>query len=382
MSYDIIGKSQVGASDRNTLGVDGLLYQRLLAKLDENSSKGKACAKRVFRRLSYEHPKTRIHIMSEGHNSTSLIVATRNLSQGGVSFLHSNFMYNGTNVTVDLINTNGEIVAKYGTVTRCVHRGGRVHEIGIQFNDEIRLRDFLIESSDNLLYARERIDPEAMNIKLMVYTEDSDCSAMIRQFLMPTNLCYTFAKSLEEATTKAAVQEMLLVHIDPDSMKSTEFVRSVRAAGYKNPIILIGKPTAAVDENIINACGADMVLPWPTDGQAVLCSIAEYIFNEWTPESLENIRMCISPETRQSLRMEIARLGVTLDQQIRTKNQKLVHNSCMKIRILAPLLGLTSMSEQIDSLIERVSSEESLDGLLEELNDVSMICKGLSLSAA
>lgn len=382
MSYDIIGKSQAGSAHRNTLGVDGLLYQRLIAKLDEPSSKAKASAKRVFRRLSYEQSKLRIHIMSEGHNSTSLIVATRNLSQGGVSILHSNFMYNGTNITVDLINNIGEIVPRHGTVTRCIHRGGRIHEIGIKFDDEIRLRDFLIENPDNLLYARERIDPEAMNIKLMVYTEDTDCSALLRQFLMPSNLCYTFAKNIEDATKKAAEQEMLLVHIDPDSMKSTEFVRSVRVAGFKNPIILVGKPSPAVDEHVINACGADMVLPWPIDGQAVLCSIAEFILNEWTPESLESIRMCISPETRQSLRMEIARLGIVLDQQLRTKNQKLVHNSCMKIRVLAPLLGLNSMNEQIDSLTERVSTEETLDGVLEELNDITMICKGLSLSAA
>ncbi len=382
MSYDIIGKSQAGAAHRNTLGVDGLLYQRLLAKLDENSSKGKASTKRVFRRLSYEQSKIRIHIMTEGHNSTSLVVATRNLSQGGVSILHSNFMYNGTNLTVDLVDKDGGIVSRYGTVTRCVHRGGRVHEIGVLFDDDIRLRDFLVEKPDNLLYARERIDPEQMKIKMLAYTEDDDFSALLRQYLLPSSLCYSFAKTLDEATEKSADQEMLLVHLDPNSMKSIEYVRSMRLSGFRNPIILVGNPTQAVDEHVINACGADMVLPWPIDGQTMLCSIAEFVFNEWTPESLENIRMCISPETRQSLRMEIARLGVTLDQQIRTKNQKLVHNSCMKIRVLAPLLGLTSMSEQIDTLTERVSKEESLDGLLEELNDVSMICKGLSLSAA
>lgn len=382
MSYDIIGKSQAETAHRNTLGVDGLLYQRLLAKLEETSGKATASAKRVYRRLSYEQSKLRIHIMSEGHNSTSLIVATRNLSQGGVSVLHSNFMYNGTNLTVDLLNKDGEVVSRHGTVTRCVHRGGRVHEIGILFDDEIRLRDFLIEKPDNLLYARERIDPEEMKIKLLVYTEDGDFSALLRQFLLPSSLCYSFAKNLEEATKKSDDQEMLMVHIDPNSMGSTEFVRSMRLSGFRNPIILVGNPTQAVDEHVINACGADMVLPWPIDGQSVLCSIAEFIFNEWTPESLENIRMCISPETRKSLRLEIARLGIILDQQLRTKNQKLVHNSCMKIRVLAPLLGLNSMNEQIDSLTERVSTEESLDSILEELNDITMICKGLSLSAA
>ncbi|MBO6513448.1 MAG: PilZ domain-containing protein [Phycisphaerales bacterium] len=382
MSYDIIGKAQGGSAHRNTLGVDGILYERLLAKLDETSGKNGASAKRVFRRLSYEKSRLTIHIMSEGHNSVSLVVATRNLSQGGISVLHSNFMYNGTALTVDLINKDGVIVPRHGTVTRCIHRGGRIHEIGIRFDDEISLRDFLVEKPDNLLYARERIDPEEMKLKLLVYTEDSDFSAVLRQYLMPSNLCYTFAKDLEEAQKKSEDQEMILVHIDPKSMNSTEFVRSMRMSGFRSPILLVGNPGELVDEHIINACGADMVLPWPVDGQSMLCSIGEYIFNEWTPESLENIRMCISPDTKQSLQMELARMGVIMDQQIRTKNQKQVHTSCMKIRVIAPLLGLSSMNEQIESLTERVAVAENFDELVEELNDITTICKGLSLSAA
>lgn len=382
MTYDIIGKSQADSAQRNTLGVDGLLYHRLLTKLDENIGKGKMSAKRVFRRLSYEHAKLRIHIISEGHNSRSLIVATRNLSQGGVSVLHSNFMYNGTHLTVDLIKTNGEIVPRHGAVTRCIHRGGRVHEIGIKFDEEVSLRDFLVENLENLLYARERIDPEEMKIKTLVYTENSDFSALLRQYLMPSNLCYTFAKDLEEAAKKSTDQEMLIVHNDPDSLKSVEFIRSMRISGFRNPIILIGNPTQEVNEHVIYACGADMVLPWPIDGQSILCSIGEYIFNEWTPESLENIRMCISPETRSALRMELARLGVVMDQQIRTSNQKLVQNSCMRIRMIAPLLGLSSMNEQIDTLTEQLTVEGALEGLSEQLNDITVICKGLSLSAA
>jgi len=382
MAYDFMGKPETISTARNTLSVDGVLYQRLLAKLDENNSKGGTSAKRIFRRLGYAHAKLCIHIESEGHNSRALVVATRNLSQGGVSVLHSNFMYNGTLLTVDLINTKGEIVPRRGSVTRCEHRGGRVHEVGIKFEEEISLREFLSPDSELLIHARERIDPESMNIKLLVYSEDTEFASMMRQHLLPSSLCYTFAKSQEEAMEKFEEQDMIVCHVDPESMITPSLVRSFREKGFQNPIILVGQPKNPTDIHIISACGGDMILPWPCDEQTMLCSIGEYTLNEWTPESLENIRSCLSPETRQVLTLEMARLGVTLDQQVRTDNQPEVHKSCMRIQMLSPLLGLNSMQSNIKDLTEKTSAEGSVKEHAENLIEVASICKALNSIAA
>jgi xanthosine utilization system XapX-like protein len=124
-----------------------------------------------------------------------------------------------------------------------------------------------------------------------------------------------------------------------------------------------------------------MTLPWPCDDQTVLCSIAEYVFNEWTPESLENIRSCITPETKQLLGLELAKLGVTLDQQIRTMDQQAVHKSCLRIKALAPLLGHVAMKSAIDNLTERVEVEDTLEELAPELTEIADICKTFRTAA-
>lgn len=382
MAYDFMDKPRAATNARNTLSVDGLLYQRLLEKLDESSSKCKPSAKRIYRRLGYAHDKLCLHIESEGHNARTLVVASRNLSQGGVSVLHSNFMYNGTLVTIDLIDTKGNVVPRHGTVTRCEHRGGRVHEIGIKFDEEVKLRNFLIQDEDLLLHARERIDPEQMNIKLLVYSTETEFSSLLRQYLLPSNLCYTFAKTTEEAIEKSKDQDMLLFRVGEDPTNLAELVRSIREDGYANPIILVGQPNNPLDLHVINACGGDMVLPWPIDDQTLLCSIGEFVFNEWTPESLENIRSCISPETRQVLTMEIAKLGITLDQQIRMDNQQEVHQSCQRIKLLAPLLGLNSMKAAINNMAKQTAAEGSIKHLADELREITSICKALNNIAA
>ena len=382
MSYDFMGKPKAAAATKNTLSVDGILYERLLAKLDEHSSKGKPSAKRVFRRLGYAHPKLSIHIESEGHNSRELVVASRNLSQGGVSVLHSNFMYTGTQLTIDLYNNRGNVVPRHGTITRCEHRGGRVHEIGIKFDDEINLRKYLHPNPEELLHSRERINPEDINIKVLIYSKDTEFSSLMRQHLLTTSLCYKFAKTNEEVLELFEEQDMLIFEVDTESMETPELVRSIRDQGFKNPIILAGRPKTPIDMHVLSACGADMVLPWPCDEQTMLCSIGEYIVNEWTADSLENIRSCVSPETRQVLTMEIAKIGVTLDQQIRTNNQPEVHKSCLRIKMMAPLLGLGSMKNAIDNLTLRVANKEPIEELAPELSEICMICKGLNNIAA
>jgi len=362
--------------------VDGAIYQRLLAKLDESTGDGKTSAKRIFRRLQYAHSKLCIHIESEGHNSRELIVASRNISQGGISVLHSSFMYPGTKLAIDLIPIKGNIVRQRGTVTQCEHRGGRVHEVGIKFDQEISLRDFLITNPKSLLHSREKVDPEAMDIKLLVYSSSTDFSSQLREYLQPTSLRYTFAKTEEDALAKISEQDMVMCFLDNSKMQVPETIRKMREQGFNNPIILVGHPKSSVDMLLISACGADMILPWPCDETTLQCSIAEYVFNPWTTESLENIRMCISPEARQALGSELSKIGIVLDQQLRTSDQKAVHASCLRIRMMAPLLGLTAMKSAIESLTDRVAADGSLEELTPELTEISEICKAFNGVAA
>lgn len=384
MAHDFLNSRQSNSdpSIRNTLSLEGLLYQRMLSKLDEGGKKNKPSAKRIFRRLSYAHAKIAIHVESEGHNERTLIVATRNLSQGGVSILHSSFMYPKTELTVDLVTNKGQITPCHGTITRCEHRGGRVHEVGIKFDDEVILREYLHPNPKNLLHSREKIDEERMDIKLLIFSPNTDFSAVMRQILLPTNIRYKFVKTHEEAIELCREQDMVLCQLDTTTLQTSETIRVMREQGFANPIILAGHPTSEIDSHIMSACGADMILPWPCDEKTVLCSIGEYIFNTWTTESLENIRSCISPETRNVLCMELAKIGITLDQYVRTNNQKGAHTACSRIRMLAPLLNLLALQSAINDLTERVAIENSLESLAPELSQITFACKGLNKRAA
>lgn len=79
--------------------------------------------------------------------ATSHLVRTRNLSSGGVGFIHNSFLYNGTACHIALQTRYGESVALAGMVMWCRHVAGQGHEIGLRFVQMIEIDEFIGKDS-------------------------------------------------------------------------------------------------------------------------------------------------------------------------------------------------------------------------------------------
>ena len=66
-------------------------------------------------------------------------MACRNLSQRGIGLLHRSYVHLGTTCSVLLPHPRKGEQEYRGTVVRCLHLSGMVHEIGIRFNGKERL---------------------------------------------------------------------------------------------------------------------------------------------------------------------------------------------------------------------------------------------------
>lgn len=78
------------------------------------------------------------------NSATQFVVRPRNISAGGLSFLHGSFIYNGTHCRVTLKTVDGEKVLASGIVRRCRCVHGRVHEVGLQFTNPIEVENFVV----------------------------------------------------------------------------------------------------------------------------------------------------------------------------------------------------------------------------------------------
>lgn len=375
--------TRIGPNQRNTLGLDGPQYARLLARLDEvGAASGCDNTARIYRRLNYVFPRVLLSVESNGHSRKDMVVATRNISQGGVSILHSSFMYPSTPVSIYLPDHTGHPRLHMGKVTRCEHRGGVLHEIGIVFNNEIRLREYLPPDSHTLVHSHENVNAESLESNILFVSDDADFGSLVRQFLMVTKIKFAFEKDAQSATENADQYAMIAVHHDQATRQAPTTVALLRDAGFRGPIILLGVPESEAETHIMHACGADMVVPWPCEGKTFICGLAEYILNQWTHESLATIRACVGPDIKAALRDELAYLGIRLDQAARTKDHKLTRSTLLLIKQIALIQDLKPLANTITDLTRCLDSDTPFDDLGGTLTEIAGLCQHANNQAA
>jgi hypothetical protein len=92
-------------------------------------------------------------IIVEFGQADSLVTAyvvPRDVSEGGVSFLHGVFVYSGTACVTLLRTRDKETMLVPGKVVRCTHVTGRVHEVGVKFDSRIDVAPFFMTQENAL----------------------------------------------------------------------------------------------------------------------------------------------------------------------------------------------------------------------------------------
>src|SRR5262245_24476078 len=108
---------------------------RVLDRLDELEREDAGRERRSQERFDYRpEDGLTVRIEQPGDSVSTHVVAGRNISTMGLSFLHGGFLHIGTRCTVRLIARNDEIILTPGRVSRCHSVLGRVHEIGLKFD--------------------------------------------------------------------------------------------------------------------------------------------------------------------------------------------------------------------------------------------------------
>ncbi len=96
-------------------------------------------------RLPYQQfPRLNVLLENEHKGRRTYGLAPRNLSRAGISLLHGKFVYGGTNCIAGLRTLDGQITPVHGKVIWCRLVTGRVHELGVQFDEPIDIEQFVV----------------------------------------------------------------------------------------------------------------------------------------------------------------------------------------------------------------------------------------------
>jgi hypothetical protein len=76
-----------------------------------------------------------LEVMHPGGTAGHFLVKPRDISRSGLGCLHGGFLYPGTSCTVTLALTGGRMVRVRAVVRHCTLLRGRVHFVGVQFEE-------------------------------------------------------------------------------------------------------------------------------------------------------------------------------------------------------------------------------------------------------
>jgi len=83
-------------------------------------------------------------------SSTKFVVRSRDLSAHGIGFLHGSFLYQGQGCTIALRTIDGEEVLVTGKIVHCRCVRGRIHVVGMLFDNPVEIENFIYLDEDGL----------------------------------------------------------------------------------------------------------------------------------------------------------------------------------------------------------------------------------------
>lgn len=331
---------------------------RIFERLDAESV-DRSDQRRKFKRYSYRAEDCIVAIQQPGATSASRHrVRTRNLSEGGISFLHSAFVHQGSLCVVQLEGHTAGRTNQLGRVVNCRYIEQGLHEVAVAFEKPIDLADYC---------------EAAIGFRFLIVDDDHAVAQLAAHHLAQMNVEAEFAENGRVAIEKAAASafDCILMDIEMPELDGLEATRAIRGAGYAGFIVAMTALSGEEDRaaSLLAGCNAHIAKP---------------IGKEAFKRVLEQLRRppiesaFIQDESMRDLLIGFVQ---SLPGQLRKLEDALAANEIEQLETLARALksggasyGYGPIGEAAAGLEAAASAKESVEQLHEKLRGVVGIC--------
>lgn len=248
---------------------------------DEGTARPENIAKdsrRVFERYQFRDRVIVMKVMPPGGGLVEFVVGTLDLSMGGLAVVHTSFAHIGTRVFIELPRIDDQPEQILGTIVRCTHRRGTIHEIGIQFDQPIDMALFSSDAAVMNRFSVERVDPGQLQ-GCMVHVEPSAVDRkVVANALSESMMRIRVASSIEEAMPLVKDRlDILICEYHLDDGTAVELIQKAREAECFVPTIVLTADTSASVAQALQASAVDRVLTKPCGEDVLLRTLAGYL---------------------------------------------------------------------------------------------------------
>lgn len=356
----------------NTLGLQSGALNRLLDGLDADTA-GARSGKRTYARWPYRVStiSTTFRSGPTGQSST-VILAGRNLSKTGMALLHRAYVHAGTECVVQLPRLDGGLDLIEGRVTRCTHVSGVVHEIGVRFHGPIAVRKYIDQEKHGGLISLEQVDPASVHGSVLIVDDSPIDGRFVKKYLSSTAVAARQVCSVKEALDALREGGADLVLSDwhlPDGT-AADLSREMRGIDIDRPIIVFTADTSVQTRKAAFAAGAIAVLIKPLRADALVCAVAEGLRDGAESKTGESAS---GSSSNEMLKAYLGQLGVwttTIERSVTEGDVRTCLKTCLQVKGLAPEFGHKRVAELAAKAAELIAFTKKLDPAAEILTDL------------
>lgn len=266
------------AAQRSTVG-SGKQLSEILKELNARGNK-KFEEIRSSMRWSLKNVIVEFELEENGYYRNKIRLAGRNISTNGMSLLHSSFFYPETpcRITIPLRAVGYADLVVRGTIRRCTHWKGIVHELGIEFDEAIDMSR-VVPRNEITKGRDEYSNPELLSGSLLHVEDSKSQREQVIAHLADTRIRYSSVESVEQA--KKLMQsksfDMVLVNLDLPDGSGVDVVSWMRENDNNAPAMVLSGKSAGQTLKQVGEVEISGILPIPMDRSILLLSIADYL---------------------------------------------------------------------------------------------------------
>ncbi|MCA9298512.1 MAG: response regulator [Phycisphaerales bacterium] len=361
----------------NTVNMQESDLRALFDELDEQAAGSK---RRDYVRWPFREESVLLRIRQgkDGGSEATLKVACRNLSCGGMSVVHNAYVHSGSKVTVALPLPQEEYEIVNGTVSRCTHVRGTIHEVGIKFDKPITARDFVEADPFSDCFSLENVDPQDLKGRVLYIDSSPMNQRLVQHYLRGTEL--RFRSATEKGEGLAMAEEgcdLILVDYDLEGSSGIEVIKAIRDALISTPIILVTSDTSSILRQQLKQVDANAFLKKPIDQSILLRAIAEFMMFGTSTGTMSSTLPKDHPNGSlvEAYVEEVRGFALRLEKAIEKDDAMAARSICLQIAGTAPSLGFGSLGQVAEDAAKILVSSMSIEESIKPIQGLIAACR-------
>lgn len=257
-------------------------------QLDQAASSNPDGKSRTLKRWDLRDRRVVLTLIKDDGTTSHYLAYPRNLSAGGIGILHGAFVHLGMKCMVSIIDNANRSRNIRGKVVRCAHVSGRVHQVGVNFDEPVRVEDFLALKDERVINI-EHVDPNQIEGTILYVEAAQAEQRLFKHQTQGMSVSALFASDSQSCQDMLSESPDVIIVGYQTIPNFAEWITSVRDSGCTSPIVVLTSNACEGLRDEVRSLGAEEAYVKPLTESMVQRICAEFLH--------ETMRKTLKPHT-------------------------------------------------------------------------------------